>query len=223
MFSGIAPRYDLANRVLSLGQDVRWRRRLVQWAQPRHGERVLDLCTGTADLVSEFVRDGHALNLWGLDLSRPMLALGLRKLRRRGLLQRTILLQADALVLPFPSGSFDIVTIAFGLRNLPAVPEGIAEMTRVLRTGGRLLVLEFSSPPWPGLREIYLAYLKHIIPRLGGWIAGSREAYDYLHRSIRTFPSPDEILDAMSASGLNRVRAMPLTGGIVVIYRGERD
>jgi len=222
MFSRISTRYDLANHVISLGRDRSWRRRLVRQAACGPQERILDICTGTADLLIEFARLEESLTLWGLDLSRRMLSLAGKKLRQNGCAQRALLLEGDALKLPFPSGIFDVVAIAFGLRNLVDLGAGLAEMTRVLRPKGRLLVLEFSLPASPLLRRPYLLYLKHIVPALGGLIAGDRAAYEYLHRSIREFPSSEEILQKLRLCGLERVEFSPLTGGIAAIYRGER-
>jgi demethylmenaquinone methyltransferase/2-methoxy-6-polyprenyl-1,4-benzoquinol methylase len=228
MFSRIAARYDLANHVLSGLRDQAWRRTLVQAAEPKPGERVLDVCTGTGDLLLEFWRKEPQLTLWGLDLSRGMLTVAQSKLQRLSTtphLQRSFnmgLIEGDALQLPFPSSALDIVSIAFGLRNLPSYPQGLREMTRVLRPGGRLLVLEFGLPAAPWLRGLYGFYLKNIVPRVGGWLTGDPPAYEYLHRSICEFPPPEQITAWMEEGGLTRAQARPLTGGIVYLYRGER-
>ncbi len=224
MFSRIAARYDLTNRVLSGLRDRAWRRALVRAAAPRPGERVLDVGTGTGDLLLEFQRREPSLRLWGLDLSRGMLAVAQTKLaalKPERLNETVALVEGDALRLPFPSSAFDVVAIAFGLRNLPHPLQGLREMARVLRPGGRLLVLEFSLPRSAWLRGLYGLYLKHWVPRVGGWLAGDRPAYEYLCRSIHEFPAPEQIAAWMAEAGLRRVSVQALTGGIVHLYRGE--
>lgn len=221
MFSSISARYDLANHVLSLQLDRVWRKRLVRWADPRPEERVLDVCTGTGDLLLGFAHQHQQLTLWGLDFSREMLALAQKKLHSIRGTSSSLLIEGNALQLPFAPGSFDIVTIAFGLRNLPDIQVGLAEMVRVLKPGGRLLILEFALPPNRLWRGAYLFYLKHVVPRLGVLITGSRSAYEYLYRSICEFPSPQEILYQLELAGLERTGCLSLVGGIAVVYRGD--
>jgi demethylmenaquinone methyltransferase/2-methoxy-6-polyprenyl-1,4-benzoquinol methylase len=224
MFSRISARYDLANRVLSFRLDRRWRRRLVRWANPQPAEKILDVCTGTADLLLEFClhHREERLHLWGLDLSRDMLTLAQKKLRSHGGTYETLLIEGDALQLPFPSGSLDLVTVGFGLRNLPELHSGLVEIVRVLKPGGRLFLLEFALPENSLWRSFYLFYLRHVVPRLGALITGSRDAYEYLYRSIREFPLPQAILQQLELVELVRTECLSLAGGIAVIYRGER-
>jgi len=222
MFSRISGRYDLANRVLSFARDGGWRRQVVNWANPQPNERILDLCTGTADLIVEFNRREESAMLWGLDLSGEMLAVGQRKLRIQRCDSSALLIEGNALQLPFASGAFDIVTIAFGLRNLPDIPSALAEMVRVLRPGGRLLILEFALPVNALWRSLYLSYLKHVVPKLGALITGSRSAYEYLYRSVLAFPGPQELLPQLERAGLARPECFSLAGGIAMIYRAIR-
>jgi len=222
MFSRVSSRYDLANRVLSLGLDRGWRKRLVGWSAPPPNARVLDICTGTADLLLEYARRLEKPALWGLDLSYEMLAVARRKLQAGSSINSALLIQGDALKLPFPSEAFDIVTIAFGLRNLMSIPGGLEEMARVLKPKGRLFILEFSLPAGPLFRPIYLGYLKWCVPRLGGIITGDRRAYEYLASSILEFPSPEEVVAQMKDAGLEKLGRLPLSGGIATILRGER-
>lgn len=222
MFSRIASRYDLANRVLSSGFDLRWRRHLVRWANPQPGERVLDVGTGTGDLLIELIKQQPSLQLAGVDLSREMLGLARGKFQRMRI-PGISLLEGDALNLPFRAQSFDAVTIAFGLRNLPDLQRGLREMANQLRhPGGRLLALEFSLPTGRCLQHLYPVYLRYVLPEVGGVITGSREAYQYLQRSIHSFPAPAEILEEFEEMGFSRVEAQPLSGGIVVAYRAIR-
>lgn len=220
MFSGIATRYDRANRILSLGHDIAWRRRLIERADPEPNDVVLDVCTGTADLVCDFLNADSTLTVYGVDFAHPMLILGQAKLNGRA--SASLLVEGDALRLPFPDASVDVVSIAFGLRNLIDLPMGIREMSRVLRPGGRLMVLEFAIPPSRFVRALYFPYLRHVLPRLGGWITGDRSAYSYLDRTIRAFPSPDAVAEMMEDSGLLDVSYERPTLGIVVLYRGVR-
>lgn len=223
VFSPLARRYDLTNRLLSWGQDGRWRRRLVRWARPRPGERLLDLCTGTAEVALAFARCQPRLEIIGLDLSSEMLAVGRAKLAKLHRPVQITLQEGDALRPSFPAESFDLVTIAFGLRNLPDYRQALRQMRRVLHPGGRLLILEFAPPSalsWGGL---YRLYLHHWLPRLGGWLSGTgREAYAYLERSIRDFPRPDRMVTLMKEEGFAPVRLQKLSGGIVTLYHGER-
>ena len=222
MFSSISARYDLANHILSLELDRGWRRRLVKWADPHPTEKVLDLCTGTADLLVEFAHDRQGLILWGLDLSREMLTIAQKKFLTGNSSCKILFVEGNALQLPYPSKSLDVITIAFGLRNLPDIQAGLLEMVRVLKPGGRLLILEFALPPNRLWRSLYLFYLKYIVPRLGAFLSGSPDAYEYLHDSIRSFPPPPEIMNHLRLAGLARIENLPLAGGIAVIYRGEK-
>lgn len=218
MFAGLATRYDRANRVLSFGRDAAWRRRLIQQADPQPNDVVLDVCTGTAELLGNFLSTQPTLTVYGVDFARPMLEVGQRKLENKRL--QSVLLEGDTLQLPFADASVDVASIAFGLRNLDNFQEGIAEMSRVLRPGGRLLILEFALPPSQLIRALYLPYLRYILPRIGGWITGDRAAYDYLDRTIRTFPSPESTAGLMENAGLADVAYERLTGGVAVCYRG---
>lgn len=218
MFSRIAGRYDRANRVLSLGRDVGWRHRLIQRANLQANDVVLDVCTGTAELARDFAHADPSLTVYGVDFARPMLDVGQGKLRPHA--SASMLLEGDAHRLPFADASVDVASIAFGLRNLDDYRVGIAEMGRVLRPGGRLLILEFATPPSPFVRAYYFPYLRYVLPRLGGWITGDRAAYSYLDRTIRAFPSPDVVSGMMRDAGLAEVTYERLSMGIAVLYRG---
>lgn len=220
MFSRIAHRYDRANRVLSLGRDVGWRQRLIQRATPQTNDVVLDVCTGTAELARDFAHADPTLTVYGVDFARPMLEVGQTKLRQRP--SASMLLEGDALRLPIADSCADVASMAFGLRNLADHRAGIAEMSRVLRPGGRLLILEFATPPSPLVRAFYFPYLRYVLPRLGGWITGDRAAYSYLDRTIRAFPSPEAISGMMRDAGLTEAAHERLSMGIAVLYRGVK-
>ncbi len=223
LFSPIASRYDLTNSVLSFGLDNRWRRRLVRLAAPRAGERLLDLCTGTGAVALVFARHEPQLTILGIDRSPEMLAIGQDKLKRLRQPTQITLQEGDALALSFADSTFDIVTIAFGLRNLPDYRRALHEMWRVLRPNGRLLILEFGLPTVPIFSTLYRFYLRHWVPWLGGRLSGGgAEAYGYLARSIADFPSPGQLMALMGEEGFSPVGASPLSGGIAMLYRGER-
>lgn len=222
MFSSIARRYDVANHLLSFNRDKHWRKKLVALCTPKSGDRILDACTGTADLAIEFARSGVDTEIIGLDLSREMLAVGHSKVQKKGLQDKIKLQEGNALQLPFADESFDIVAIAFGLRNLPNPGRGIAEMSRVLKRSGRLAILEFSIPQNALFRRLYLFYLGKIMPPVGGAITGSRSAYDYLHASILNFSDREEILGLMQTAQLRNREAFTLSFGIATLYLGEK-
>jgi demethylmenaquinone methyltransferase/2-methoxy-6-polyprenyl-1,4-benzoquinol methylase len=223
LFSPIARRYDFINSVLSFGLDHWWRRRLVQLAAPRPGERLLDLCTGTGAIVLAFARREPQLIITGVDLSAEMLAVGRAKLETLRRPAQITLQEGDALATGFRDGRFDLVTIAFGLRNLPDYQQALREMRRVLRPGGRLLILEFGLPSAPLFRAIYRPYMRHWVPWLGGRLSGAgAEAYRYLDRSIRDFPPPARLALLMKEEGFSPIKTLSLSGGIARLYRGER-
>ena len=219
MFGEISGRYDLLNRLLSAGRDRAWRRVTVERLGPRPGERALDLCGGTGDLALDLARAGASVVC--ADFSWPMLVGARPKLAGAGPGAVRLLL-ADALRLPFADGSFDLLTIAFGLRNLRTVEEGLGEMRRVLRPGGRLGILEFSTPPGALLRGAYHLYLGRILPRVGGWVSGRPRAYRYLADSIRGFPDQEGLARQMREAGLVEVGYLNLTGGIVALHTARR-
>jgi demethylmenaquinone methyltransferase/2-methoxy-6-polyprenyl-1,4-benzoquinol methylase len=222
MFSAIAPRYDLLNHVLSAGVDRGWRRALVEMAEVPEGGEALDVATGTGDVAVEFANRSRAGAIVGLDRSSGMLAVARDKLHARRLDDRIVLVEADALDMPFDDGSFDAVTIAFGLRNFPDYGAGVREMARVLKPRGRLLVLEFFPPDGGLFLSLYRLYLKTILPVVGRSISGSAQAYQYLSTSIRGFASHDDVRGFFEAAGLERVERHKLTGGISYIYHGVK-
>jgi demethylmenaquinone methyltransferase/2-methoxy-6-polyprenyl-1,4-benzoquinol methylase len=222
MFNTIARRYDLLNHVLSLNVDRRWRQALVVYADPHNGERVLDVATGTADVAIEFAKDGRAAEIAGVDLSTGMLQVARDKLARLGLSKRIALREGDALELPFDTASFDVVTIAFGLRNLPDYARGVSEMARVLKPGGRAVILEF-LPPRGAALVAYRAYLTTFLPLTGRLVSGSAEAYRYLSASVREFISQDDVRALLAGAGLAGVESRRLTGGVAGLYRGVKS
>jgi demethylmenaquinone methyltransferase/2-methoxy-6-polyprenyl-1,4-benzoquinol methylase len=222
MFDRIAPRYDLANRLLSFGCDLRWRRRLARYLPSGDGLRVLDLATGTADQLLALVQAGAPVaSGTGVDMAVRMLEVGRTKLERRGLSGRLRLMEGDATDLDLPDQSFQVVTMSFGIRNAQPPESALREMVRVLEPRGKALILEFSRPAAAWFRGLYLFYLRRILPVVGGWLSGDAEAYRYLNRTIEAFPSGQAFCDMMREAGFERAGAHPLMMGIATIYEGE--
>jgi len=220
MFDRIAPRYDLLNRLLSFRRDVAWRKALVRALPAGDGLRVLDLATGTADvLLSLSAARGKIRRGTGLDKSAGMIARAQPKIAEAS--APLDLVRGDACGLGFRDASFDAVTIAFGIRNVPDVPAALREMRRVLRPGGRALVLEFSLPANVLIRNGYLLYFRHVLPRVGGIVSGDAQAYRYLNESVESFPYGEAFLKLMRAAGLRDAKALPLSCGIATLYTGD--
>ena len=222
MFDSIAPRYDLLNRVLSLGLDQRWRRRAVSELLLREGARVLDLCTGTADLALAVASRHPGASLVGVDFSGAMLQHGLQKVRTLGLASRIHLVRGDATRIPLGDASCDGATIGFGIRNVAEPERALAELSRVLRPGARLAILEFGRPRIPGVRTLYSWYFRYLLPAIGRRVSHHQSAYSYLPASVGTFPSPSEFARTVESHAFVNVRAVPLTFGIVYLYVGTR-
>jgi len=223
LFSSIAHRYDFLNHFLSLNFDRWWRKRATELSEISPSAHVLDLCAGTGDLAFAFLKrlnaDGRAT---AVDFSRPMLELAQAKAEKRGE-RRLVLLESDALCLPFPDNSFDCVTVAFGVRNFVDLEAGLKEMHRVTRPGGRAIILEFAPPESALLRMCFVPYLKFILPWIGRILSNFRaDAYTYLRDSIEQFPTPQEISAAMERADWQDVQPFPLTFGMVVCYRAEK-
>jgi demethylmenaquinone methyltransferase/2-methoxy-6-polyprenyl-1,4-benzoquinol methylase len=221
MFAAIAQHYDRLNSVLSFGLHHRWRWQAVQCSGIRPGAQVLDLCSGTADLALTFARRLHGEGyVIATDFCHAMLIRGVHKaIRQQAALAFAL---ADAQRLPFCDTSFDCVSVAFGLRNVECLALALREMYRVLRPGGVALILEFGQPRGRMFGPVYRWYARHILPRLGGWVSGHRDAYTYLPRTAAVFPAGARFVSEVTAQGFMNVQARPLTGGIVYLYTAIR-
>jgi demethylmenaquinone methyltransferase/2-methoxy-6-polyprenyl-1,4-benzoquinol methylase len=225
MFAEIAPRYDLMNHLLSMNIDRWWRRITVRKVPPQGDAPILDVCTGTGDLALAYY---HATKgqvpIVASDFCREMLDIAEQKKARAGINGQLTLVEADAQHLPFDDNHFQIVCVAFGLRNIQDTDQGLREMTRVCASGGRVAVLEFSLPRWQPFRGAYGLYFRHVLPRLGQLFARNRsDAYNYLPESVTQFPEGEALAKRMRAAGLSEVKIHPLTLGIATLYIGQKN
>ena len=220
MFGAIAPRYDLLNKLLSFGVDKGWREEAVAAALQNRPERVLDVATGTADLAIALKRAAPHTEVVGVDFAEPMLALGRRKVAARGL--DVSLLQGDGQSLDFADDAFDSLTVAYGLRNFADRERGLEEFYRVLRPGGRLVVLEFPPPPGGAFGTLFRFYFLKLTPYLAGAVSGRRDAYEYLGKSVLEFPSPQQLADMMRRAGFTEVRYTLQTFGVSALHQGVK-
>ena len=231
LFAAIAPRYDLINDLQSFGLHRRWKRRLIRLAGVRPGEHALDLCCGTGDLAFALARQGA--QVVGLDFSAPMLAVAQARLRERPLAasassqprpatRNPQFLRGDALSLPFPDASFHIVTIGYGLRNLADFEQGLREMSRVAKPGGRLLVLDFGKPEHGLWRAVYFGHLKWFVPLFGKIFCGDPATYAYILASLKHYPAQEGVAAKMRELQCAHVRVVNLLGGVMSIHYGEK-
>jgi demethylmenaquinone methyltransferase / 2-methoxy-6-polyprenyl-1,4-benzoquinol methylase len=223
VFSSVASRYDVMNDVMSFGIHRLWKRFTIEQAGVRAGQKVLDLAGGTGDLAAQFVPQvGAAGSVTVADINAAMLDVGRARFADAGLAGNVEFVQANAECLPFPDNYFDCITIAFGLRNVTHIDAALASMYRVLKPGGRLLVLEFSKPVLPGLNAVYDAYSFHLLPKLGKLIANDEESYRYLVESIRKHPDQETLKGMMEKAGFERAHYFNLSGGIVALHKGYK-
>ncbi|MFZ1689217.1 MAG: bifunctional demethylmenaquinone methyltransferase/2-methoxy-6-polyprenyl-1,4-benzoquinol methylase UbiE [Flavobacteriales bacterium] len=221
MFDAISPKYDLLNRALSLGVDQSWRKKTIARLGAEPVGHLLDVATGTADMAIMAARRHAAQRITGVDISAGMLDIGRKKVRDAGLADRVTLQQADSEALPFADGTFDAITVAFGARNFEHLDKGISEMHRVLRSGGRAFILEFSQAHGL-LRPLFRFYFHRVMPAVGRLVSKDSAAYTYLPMSVDAFPDGEAFLHVMRNSGFKGTKAERLTGGIATLYSGRK-
>jgi demethylmenaquinone methyltransferase/2-methoxy-6-polyprenyl-1,4-benzoquinol methylase len=223
LFNDISPRYDLLNRLLSFGLDIHWRNCLAKYL-PTHGKlHILDCATGTGDvLLRLFKNSQHIQSAVGIDLAEKMMEIGRRKIESVGLSKHIKLQTGDAMMIPSADNTFDATTMAFGIRNTPNPQNVLNEMHRVLKKGGRALILEFSLPQNPIIRFFHLTHLRYIVPLIGGLFTGHFQAYQYLNQTIELFPYGNQFINMMQQSGFSRVQAHTLLFGTATIYQGDK-
>ncbi len=221
MFDNISPKYDFLNRLLSLGIDVIWRKKLVKIIRNQNPKKILDVATGTADLALELsnIPDTH---IFGVDISAGMLKVGNEKIKKKNLTSRIELKLGDGEELPFEDNTFDAATISFGIRNFQDYPKGLRELHRVIKPGGYLYVLEFSQPEKTPFKQVYNFYFKHILPKWGKLVSKDSAAYTYLPESVEVFPYGDRFISAMKDAKFTDNKYKSLTLGISTIYWGKK-
>lgn len=224
MFDRIARRYDFLNHFLSMGLDFHWRKQAVLELPDQSDQVVLDLACGTADLmISAFKHNSNVASVIGVDPASEMLGIGSDKLRRFSSDKRFSLTQGDGQAIPIISGALDAAMIAFGVRNMADLDACLSELYRILKTGGRVVILEFSLPSNWLAKNAFLFYLRHVLPRIGGLISGDKPAYQYLNKTIETFSYGRAFCDKMRETGFHDIRSRPLSLGIVSIYTGNKQ
>ncbi len=216
MFDNISPRYDLLNRLFSMGIDQAWRRKTIRLVAKEPVEHLLDVATGTADLA--ILASTRVKKVTGVDISEGMLAHGRIKVKEKGLQEKIHLQRADSAALPFPDATFGAVTVAFGVRNFEDLEKGISEMARVLRPNGRLFVLEFSKPVKTPLRQLFRFYFHRVMPFIGRLVSRDDAAYTYLPKSVDAFPEGPDLIALLLSNGFKEATASPLSGGIATLY-----
>lgn len=222
IFDAIAPRYDFVNSVLSFGLHHVWRRE-IRRQLPKERQRVLDLATGTGDVALELAKCVRIEKISGLDMSEEMLVVGREKVRQQKLDHRIDLVAGNAQSIPFADGTFNATTMSFGIRNVPDPLACLKDCYRVLKPGGRTLVMEFGLPRSALVRWGHLTYLRHVLPKLGNFLTGHDFAYSYLNKTIEDFPYGDDFLSLMRKAGFSRVGYKPLTFGVVNLYWGDKN
>ncbi len=222
MFDRIAPYYDFLNRVLSLGIDTRWRRKLVRKISAPKPGQVLDVATGTGDVALEIHRQLPDSLITGADISEEMLEIGRKKVAKKGLTEQICLQAGDSENLPFPDNTFDAITVAFGVRNFEDLDLGLKEMNRVLKKGGKLAVLEFSKPVSFPFKQMYNAYFRYVLPLIGRLTSKDPRAYSYLYESVQAFPDGEDFIRILKNNGYKTLENIPLTFGICTIYLAEK-
>ena len=222
MFDSIAARYDLMNRIFSAGIDLKWRRKSIKLLKNIAPRKMLDMATGTADMAILACRLLSPEKVIGLDLSAEMLELGRKKIEKEGLANKIELLKGDAEAINFPDNSFDAVTVAFGVRNFENLENGLREMLRVLKPGGKLVILEFSTPNW-GFKNLYNLYMGIVAPEVARWFRQNKDAYRYLNRSSNAFPDRNDFTAILDSVGFSDTECKPLSFGICCIYSGRKS
>jgi demethylmenaquinone methyltransferase/2-methoxy-6-polyprenyl-1,4-benzoquinol methylase len=222
MFARIAHRYDLMNRLMTLGRDLAWRQVAAELAALPPGGLALDMATGTADLAIALARQTPTSYTVGVDVSLPMMGLGRRKVEAAGLAERIVFVQGDGLALPFPDRAFDCAVSGFALRDVASIPQALTEVRRVVAPGGRVVLLELTRPTraHPLFRRAFQLYFHRLVPPLGGWISGQPEAYGFLPESLDRFLSPEELKALMEEVGLGEIRYTLLAPGTAAVHVG---
>ena len=220
VFTNVASKYDVMNDVMSVGVHRLWKEAMMDWIAPRAGQRLLDVAGGTGDISFRFLKRAQGAEAVVLDMTESMLVEGRKRAEAAALSAHLDWVTGDAMALPFEDNSFDVYTISFGIRNVTRIPDALSEAYRVLRPGGRLMVLEFSQLPSDGMQKLYDLYSFNVIPRMGELIASDRDSYQYLVESIRKFPDQETFAEMIRTAGFEQVRYRNLSLGIAALHSG---
>ena len=220
VFTRVASKYDVMNDLMSVGIHRIWKDAMMDWLAPRPGQRLLDVAGGTGDVAFRFLNRAPGASAVVCDLTEPMLQAGAQRAEAESMANRLEWVVGDAMALPFADNSFDVYTISFGIRNVTRIPDALAEAYRVLRPGGRLMVLEFSQLPNPALQWAYDRYSFNVIPVMGQIVAGDRDSYQYLVESIRRFPDQDRFLQMIVDAGFDQAKYRNMTMGVAALHSG---
>ncbi|MBI1342316.1 MAG: bifunctional demethylmenaquinone methyltransferase/2-methoxy-6-polyprenyl-1,4-benzoquinol methylase UbiE [Terrimonas sp.] len=223
MFDRIAGRYDLMNRFLSAGIDTGWRKKAIKSLQADQPRVILDVATGTADMAILTCKMLKPEKVIGIDISAQMLDIGRQKIEKEGLTNQIALLKGDGEAINFPDATFDGIMVAFGVRNFENLEKGLKELLRVLKPGGKLVVLEFSKPKNSGFRKIYNLYMGIVAPQMARWLQQNKEAYEYLKESSEAFPDREHFINLLNNTGFTSTGYKPLSFGICCIYNGRKS
>jgi demethylmenaquinone methyltransferase / 2-methoxy-6-polyprenyl-1,4-benzoquinol methylase len=223
IFDDIAPTYDSLNRTLSFGIDVYWRHQIKKNLPQKMNLHVLDLATGTADVPLVLAKSSQVEKIQGLDLSEKMVEIGKEKVKKANLVGKISLGIGDGCNLPVEDNQYDATTVSFGIRNFPSTLKGLQEMNRILKPGGRAMVMEFSLPANPIVKMVYLFYFRHVLPFVGNLFSGHGDAYSYLNQTVEDYPYGENFLNIMREAGFKTARAIPLTFGIATLYIGDKE
>lgn len=224
MFDRISARYDLLNRLLSFRRDIIWRKKLAELLPQKNNLKILDLATGTGDVLLSVVANNQQIDFGvGVDMASEMLKLAKLKIDKYRLANKLFLVRGDAIKIPFDDNSFDVTTIAFGIRNVVDVELSLKEMYRVLNPSGKTLILEFSLPKSRMVKSLYLFYFRRILPVLGWIISGDSYAYKYLNQTVETFPYGEDFCELLKKAGFGSVKQHPMTLGIATVYEGTKE
>lgn len=222
IFDDIAGTYDLLNHSLSMGIDVYWRNKMLKHLPNKESINALDLATGTGDVALTLVKDQRVKKITGLDLSKGMIDVGIKKVQKRGLEKKIFLMLGDGVNIPTGDAAFDLTTISFGIRNFSDPQKSLHDIHRVLKKDGRLMIMEFSIPTNFIIRNVYFFYFRHLLPFIGNIVSKHKDAYTYLNKSVEDFPYGEKFLGMMRTAGFQDLKMIPLTFGIATLYIGDK-
>ena len=222
IFDEIAGTYDLLNHSLSMGIDVYWRNKMLKHLPNKESINALDLATGTGDVALTLVKDKRVKKITGLDLSKGMIDVGIKKVIKKGLDKKIFLMIGDGVNIPTADSAFDLTTISFGIRNFSDPQKSLHDIHRVLKKDGRLMIMEFSIPQNFIVRNVYFFYFRHLLPFIGNIVSKHKDAYTYLNKSVEEFPYGDKFLGMMGSAGFKDLKMIPLTFGIATLYIGDK-